>query len=82
LERSQISTVEVLGFINELVEISQVKVILVANEKVLIEGDDKGIYKEFKEKVIGKTFEIKHDFSSVLCDFLDGSSLSEYKEII
>lgn len=82
LERSKISTVEVLGFINELVEISQVKVILIANEKVLIEGSDEGVYKEFKEKVIGKTFEIKHDFSSVLCDFLDGSSLSEYKDII
>lgn len=82
LERSKISTVEVLGFINELVENSQVKVILIANEKVLIEGGDKGVYKEFKEKVIGKTFEIKHDFSTVLCDFLDGSSLSEYKGII
>lgn len=82
LERSKISTVEVLGFINELVEVSQVKVILIANEKVLIEGGNNGVYKEFKEKVIGKTFEIKHDFSSVLCDFLDGSSLSEYKDII
>lgn len=82
LERSQISTVEALGFINELVEISQVKVILVANEKALIESDDKERYTDFKEKVIGKTFEIKHDFSSILCEFLDGSSLSEYKGVI
>lgn len=82
LERSKISTVEVLGFINELVENSQTKVILIANEKVLLEGDDGETYKEFKEKVIGKTFEIKHDFSSVLCDFLNGYSLEDHREII
>ncbi|WP_028294578.1 P-loop NTPase fold protein [Oceanobacter kriegii] len=82
LERSKISTVEVLGFINELVETSQVKVILIANEKVLIEGDDGDKYKDFKEKVIGKTFEVKHDFSSVLCEFLDGYSLGGHEECI
>lgn len=82
LERSQISTIEVLGFINELVENSQTKVILIANEKVLNEGDNGDKYKDFKEKVIGKTFEIKHDFSSVLCEFLDGYSLGDHKESI
>ncbi|WP_100144100.1 P-loop NTPase fold protein [Shewanella carassii] len=82
LERSQISTVEVLGFINELVENSQTKVILIANEKVLNEGDNGDKYKDFKEKVIGKTFEIKHDFSSILCEFLDGYSLGDHKESI
>ncbi|WP_318480335.1 P-loop NTPase fold protein [Photobacterium leiognathi] len=82
LERSEISTVEVLGFINELVENSKLKVVLIANEKVLIEGSNGDVYRDFKEKVIGKTFEIKHDFSSILCDFLKGYSVSEYKDVI
>lgn len=82
LERSEISTVEVLGFINELVENSKLKVVLIANEKVLIEGNNGDVYRDFKEKVIGKTFEIKHDFSSILCDFLKGCSVSKYKDVI
>ena len=82
LERCQISNVEVLGFINGLVENSKIKVILIANEKSLIAGSDGTTYKDFKEKVIGKTFEIKHDFGSILCDFLKGYSLDEYKDVI
>ncbi|MDR9766650.1 P-loop NTPase fold protein [Shewanella baltica] len=82
IERSQISILDVLGFINELVENSQVKVILIANESELIKSCNSSVYKDFKEKVIGKTFEIKHDFNSVLCDFLEGHSLNDYKDTI
>ncbi|MUL10417.1 P-loop NTPase fold protein [Aliivibrio fischeri] len=82
LERSEISTVEVLGFINALVENSKVKVILIANENAIVDGDDGKTYTDFKEKVIGKTFEIKHDFDTVLSHFLDGYSLINYKQSI
>lgn len=82
LERSEISTVEVLGFINALVENSKVKVILIANENAIVDGNDGKTYTDFKEKVIGKTFEIKHDFDTVLSHFLDGYSLINYKQSI
>ncbi|TOH41110.1 hypothetical protein CGI81_24755, partial [Vibrio parahaemolyticus] len=82
LERSEISTVEVLGFINALVENSKVKVILIANENAILDGDDGKTYTDFKEKVIGKTFEVKHDFDTVLSHFLDGYSLINYKQSI
>lgn len=82
LERTQISTVEILGFINGLVENSKVKVILISNEKTIVDGDDGDIYKSFKEKVIGKTFEIKHDFDSVLAEFLKGYSLIGHEQIL
>jgi hypothetical protein len=82
LERSEISTKSILGFINGLVESSQVKIILIANEKAIIDGVEGQIYTDFKEKVIGKTFEIKHDFDRVLCDFLKGGSLIDYKHVI
>ena len=82
LERTQISTVEILGFINGLVENSKTKVILISNEKTIVDGDDGEIYKSFKEKVIGKTFEIKHDFDSVLAEFLKGYSLIGHEQVL
>jgi len=70
LERTEISLQEVLGYINYLIELSSFKVILIANEEKILEKDSEKIYKEFKEKVIGKTFEVRHDFSTVLGSFL------------
>uniref|UniRef100_UPI0027B8F304 P-loop NTPase fold protein n=1 Tax=Rheinheimera sp. TaxID=1869214 RepID=UPI0027B8F304 len=71
VERTQIDPQEVLGYINQLVEESFFKVILIANEKKLIENDKDKIYSEFKEKVIGKTFEIRNKFSEILDCFLE-----------
>lgn len=82
LERNDISIVEVLGFINGLVENSKVKVILIANEKAITDSDKGNIYKDFKEKVIGKTFEVKHNFDAVLSDFLKGYSLVGHEDLI
>lgn len=86
LERTNISAGEILGFINGLVEISRIKTILVANERNLLKRDEKDdVYKNFKEKVIGKTFEVKHDFDNVLKHFLkdlNSEHLSEHIEDI
>lgn len=91
LERTDIPLKEILGYVNYLVEISKVKVILIANEKILHEKDkssaDKNtdIYSKFKEKVIGKTFQIKHNIDNVLDGFLDESEcapLKRHRDII
>ncbi|HHH6272407.1 TPA: P-loop NTPase fold protein [Escherichia coli] len=85
LERTDIPLKEILGYVNYLVEISKVKVILIANEKILHEKDksseDKNtdIYSKFKEKVIGKTFQIKHNIDNVLDGFLDESECAPLK---
>lgn len=71
-----------LGFINYLVEISSVKVILVANEEVLLEEDSAELYKKFKEKVIGKTFEVKHDIDDFLLELLKEQDLEDGKASI
>ena len=73
VERAGMPTSELLGYIDYLVEISKVRVILIANEKFMLECDDKEIYRQFKEKVIGKTFEIKHDHDEVISSFLQGA---------
>ncbi|AUQ25122.1 P-loop NTPase fold protein [Dickeya zeae] len=92
LERTDIPLKETLGYINYLVEISKVKIILIANEKklngndeVLHTGKETKTYTDFKEKVIGKTFEIKHELDIILNEFLDetnSETLKKHKEII
>ncbi len=91
LERTDIPLKEILGYVNYLVEISKVKVILIANEKILHEKDkssedkNKGVYSKFKEKVIGKTFQIKHNIDNVLDSFLDESEcepLRRHRDVI
>lgn len=91
LERTDIPLKEILGYVNYLVEISKVKVILIANEKILHEKDkssedkNKDVYSKFKEKVIGKTFQIKHNIDNVLDSFLDESEcepLRRHRDVI
>ena len=128
LERSDIPLKELLGWINQVVEIEKMKVILIANEEKLlieqseiseIEDNEKNnkdsnrqpdnvnqgnvidrnkqavdpeilkksyLYKEFKEKVIGKTFKIHSNFEAVVNYFLftgeNGTEPNKYKKLI
>ncbi|WP_274882999.1 P-loop NTPase fold protein [Vibrio harveyi] len=71
LERTGIDKKELLGYINKIVEEYDIKVIIIANEDKLLSEEDCNTYKDFKEKVIGKTFTVDHDFDSVLKIFLE-----------
>ena len=62
LERTLISTTEILGFINSICENENVKTIIIANEDEIDKNNE--IYKRFKEKVIGKSFTIYNDNES------------------
>ena len=68
LERTSIELSEILGYINYLVEQSKFKVIILANED---EIDDKDDFNKFKEKVIGKTFEVKQDIDATFDTFIE-----------
>lgn len=70
LERMEINLKEALGYINYLVEQSSFKVIILANEEKI----DNAEYKEFKEKIIGKTFEVKHSFEHILTSFIESKT--------
>jgi hypothetical protein len=70
LERTEINLKDILGYINYLVEQSSFKVIILANEEK-IDGNE---YGEFKEKVIGKTFEVKHSFNDILYAFINSKT--------
>lgn len=81
VERCKIPLDELYGFINDFVEHSQCKVILISDEDKIGEEhtkDSKFKYPVFKEKIIGQTFEIKPDTEQAI-DFFLNSVKSEIK---
>lgn len=76
LERTKIHISEVLGYINTLVEKDGIKVIVLADETKI----DAEKYKNFKEKVIGKTFQIAQNFDSAFYSFVN--LVSATKEVL
>jgi hypothetical protein len=80
VERCSIKIIDLLGYINYFVEHQSYRVILIANEEEL-EKTEK--YKEIKEKLIGKTFEIPTDLEQAYDSFVkelhDEKILINYK---
>lgn len=67
LERMEMSFSEAFGYINQLVEDYGQKVIFIADDTHLKDRED---YQQFKEKIIGKTFQIEQDFDIAFTAFL------------
>ncbi|WP_197429479.1 P-loop NTPase fold protein [Flavobacterium rakeshii] len=77
LERCKIPIDEIFGYINNFVEHTNCKIILVAEEDIIHEKYEKseGIcYKDFKEKLIGRTFEIESDTTTAIKSFTKNSN--------
>ncbi|MCE7764377.1 hypothetical protein GQL56_17140 [Pseudomonas putida] len=77
LERTRIPLEDILGYISHAVEISKIKTIVVANEEKLIEDET---YTSFKEKVIGKTFDITHNSDAIIQELLGKTSASQLRD--
>ena len=92
VERCKIPLDELFGYLNNFVEHNRCKVILLADEKKLDSSDktteeNNGTvsYKDFKEKLIGQTFEVESDYRNAIETFLSNDSkglLSTYKDVI
>jgi hypothetical protein len=70
LERCSIPISDTLGYINSFVEHEKVKVIVIANEKDIENRGEYERYKTIKEKLIGKTLEIRPTESIVSRHFI------------
>jgi len=84
LERTSIALSEILGYINYLVEQSEFKVIILANED---EISDRNNFNKFKEKIIGKTFEVQQDLDATFDTFINtvensNDTLIKHKKLI
>lgn len=75
IERCKIPLDELYGFINDFVEHSSCKVILLSDEKKIIEGEEKAptkyLYSSFKEKIVGQTFEISPSTEEAVDYFIE-----------
>lgn len=69
LERCGMSNEDILGFINQFVEHDGYRVLVVANEEAKSIDRESG-FATIKEKVIGRTFQIRPDASAALTHFL------------
>ena len=66
LERCSINISDLLGYINQFVEHQNLKIIILADESRISDNKD---YLNFKEKLIGNTFNILPDFENALQSF-------------
>lgn len=88
LERSNISTSDLLGCINHYCENLHISTIIVANEDKISNGhNDKIKYDEIKEKIVQRTINYAPDYSSIISnvidDFLnDSAQLKEYNDFL
>lgn len=76
IERCKIDTDEIFGYINDFVEHTECKIILLADEEKIKkkyntdEHKNDISYKDFKEKLIGQTFEIESDIENAITFFI------------
>lgn len=80
LERANLDLDILLGYINYFVEHQKIKVILIANEDELSKKSHN--YKSIKEKLIGKTLNIKTVFDEAAKDFIDTACSERIKEVL
>lgn len=84
LERCKIPIDEIFGFINNLVEHSKCKVILIGEEDKIREQYDKADslikYKDFKEKLIGQTLHIQQNYNQIIDSFVRESKNQYLKD--
>ena len=76
---------EVYGFINDLVENKNAKIILIANEDTLMQecNDNKDSYSILREKVIGISFPFKSDISEIINSLISSyEGEGDYKEFL
>lgn len=88
LERCNIPVAKVFGYINSFVEHHSKKVILIANDEEIESGlseEEKkqgSKYHQVKEKVIGKTFKIETDISTVINSLIEENAPTSKTELL
>ena len=87
LERASIDYKEILGYINEIVEHDKAKVIIIANEKEILENEknkdnNKNEYQKYKEKTIRYTFNFSPKIEIAFDNIIEKIQNTEKEEIL
>lgn len=78
LERCGIPMKKLLGYLNFFVEQCNCHLIVIGDEDKIAEGENKKIFGEFKEKTIGREFEIATDIHSALDTFVNQTPKNDF----
>ena len=78
LERCDIPMKKMLGYLNFFVEQCNCHLIVIGDEDKIAEGENKNIFGEFKEKTIGREFEIATDIHSALDTFVNQTPKNDF----
>lgn len=78
LERCDIPMKKMLGYLNFFVEQCNCHLIVIGDEDKIAEGENKKIFGEFKEKTIGREFEIATDIHSALDTFVNQTPKNDF----
>lgn len=78
LERCDIPMKKLLGFLNYFVEQCHCHLIIIGDEDKITEGENKKIFGDFKEKTIGREFEIDMDIHSALDSFVNQTPTNNF----
>ena len=78
LERCDIPMKKLLGFLNYFVEQCLCHLIIIGDEDKITEGENKKIFGDFKEKTIGREFEIDMDIHSALDSFVNQTPTNNF----
>lgn len=78
LERCDIPMKKLLGYLNFFVEQCNCHLIVIGDEDKIAESENKKIFGEFKEKTIGREFEIATDIHSALDTFVNQTPKNDF----
>lgn len=78
-ERCKVDSVDMLGYINQFVEHSNIRVIILCHETEAL-ADKTSDYDRFKEKLIGRTFEVKPDTECAISEFCNTPGVLKFDE--
>ena len=78
LERCDVPMKKLLGYLNFFVEQCHCHLIVIGDEDKIAEGENKKIFGEFKEKTIGREFEIATDIHSALDTFVNQTPKNDF----
>ena len=78
LERCDVPMKKLLGYLNFFVEQCNCHLIVIGDEDKIAEGENKKIFGEFKEKTIGREFEIATDIHSALDAFVNQTPKNDF----
>ncbi len=82
LERSSLESEQLFGFINQFIEHSTCRVILIANEDWLKDKKENEAYLKIKEKIIGQTFSLEAQPDTLIKETLNSLSIDKYVDAL